>query len=443
MRQLSEQVADFKNQYQSNVYERFVKDRSAFPFFLLLFFISPALALLSGMFNFKKRGAELIMVLFFSALGYSWIINPGMDSAAIVSSFENRYSIMSIKQFVNEIEIMFALQAKWNTAQDLYLHIISYVLKEFTQDGKWLMTVLGMVFGFFYVKNARLLYEERKVKWDLITLTLFVFFISWVGVVGINAPRNYTGGMLFFFGAYSYLKTDKPIYLLLVLICPFVHFMYAAITIPFFAYVILKDRKYLYLAILAVSLIATTGVSELEPILTSTEFTENKARAYAGGEDEPPSAFDRQGSFHVEYYRTAGAWAVMTIFFGAIFLGGYLKNKNHDRLQNGLAGTSILILSLSNFTTAVPAMSNRSFTYFGLFALAYLVRFFSQKETNNVYIRWIVYLCLPAIFLYLYTQYSRIGDFIDFRVLISPLFYPFIGDDPVSLKETLRILLDL
>lgn len=199
MSQITKHIADFGDQYRSNVYEGFVKDRSVFPFFLILFFISPALALLSGMFNFRKSGAKLIMVMFFSALGYSWILNPGMDSASIVSAFQSRYQVMSFSQFLYEIEILFSFQADHTTAQDLYMHIIRYILAGLTEDGKWLMMVLATVFGFFFIRNAWLVYEEREKEWDLITIVLFILFFSWVGVVGINAPRNYTGGMIFFF----------------------------------------------------------------------------------------------------------------------------------------------------------------------------------------------------------------------------------------------------
>jgi hypothetical protein len=445
MRQVTEQIAEFGNHYRRNVYEGFVKDRTLLPYFLILFMISPALALISGMFSFRQRGAKLTMLLFFGVLGYFWIIIPGMDSQKIISEFYDRYLVMSFSQFLYETELMITFKSDHTTANDPYLHFLQFLISTLTEQGKWMMFSLASVFGYFYVKNAWLVYEERNEGWNFVSLLLFIFFISWIGVIGINAPRNYTGGMLFFFGAYSYLKTGKVSCLILVAITPFFHFMYLAIAPCFFVYVVLKDRKYLYLGILVVSFVGTVGLTQLEPVLTSTEFSEDRMNLYTGDnwEDGPPGSFETERSFHAKYYRAAGGWAITGIFFGVLFFGGYLKDRYHDRLQNGLAGTGILILSFSNFTTAVPAMSGRSFTYFGLFALAYLIRFFSFDRTDSKDLRWLVYLSLPAILLFLFTQNSRIGDFIDFRVLISPLFYPFLGEDPVSIKEFIRMLLGL
>ncbi|PKD43267.1 EpsG family protein [Rhodohalobacter barkolensis] len=445
MREITEHITEVGNLYCSNTYDGFVKDRTLFPYFLILFMISPVLALISGMFSFRQRGAKLIMILFFGVLGYSWIINPGMDSHSIIENFQDRYLVMSFSQFLYETEMLITLKGDDNIANDAYQHFLLYSISMITEQGKWVMFSLASIFGFFYVKNAWMVYKERKEEWDLVSLLLFIFFISWISVIGINAPRNYTGGMVFFFGAYSYLRTGKASYLVLVAMTPLFHFMYFAIAPCFFVYVFLKDRKYLYLGILAVSFVGTLGLAQLDPILTSTELTESRAEIYTGEnwEDGPPGTFETNKSFHAQYYREAGEWAITGIFFGVLFLGGYLKDKNHDQLQNGLAGTALLILSFSNFMTAIPALSGRSHIYFGLFALAYLVRFFSSNKIENKKLYWLVYLFLPAILLFLFTQFSRIGDYADFRVLVSPLLYPFIGDDPISMKEFIRTILEL
>lgn len=445
MRQIKEHIAEFGNKYQGSVYKGFVKDSTLFPYFLFLFMISPVLALISGMFSFRERGAKLTMLLFFGVLGYSWILIPGMDSHTVALEFKERYSLMSFNEFIHEMYLIFTLGGTDANANDPFIHTLNYSLSIITDQGKWLLMCLASFFGYFYIKNAWLVYEEREEGWDFVSFLLFIFFIFWIGIIGINAPRNYIGGMVFFFGAYSYLKTGKVRYLIFVGMSPFFHFMFLAIAPCFFVYVVLKDRKYLYLVILAVSFIASVGLSQFETVLTSTELGENRMEIYTAESymDRPPSSFEKEMSFHAKYYRSAGVWAIHVIFFGTIFLGGYLKNKHHDSLLNGLAGTAILILSFSNFSTAIPTLSGRSGLYFGLFALAYLVRFFSLRKLENNYLRWLVYLCVPAILLFLFTQFSRTGDFTDFRVLISPFLYPFLGDDPISIKEFLRTILNL
>jgi hypothetical protein len=89
------QVDRYENSYAGSArygngvgdYATYLNDRTLLPFFLILFLISPMLALISAMFNFRKRGAHLTMYLFMAALGYTFIVNPGMDAETVSNDF--------------------------------------------------------------------------------------------------------------------------------------------------------------------------------------------------------------------------------------------------------------------------------------------------------------------------------------------------------------------
>jgi len=110
-------------------------------------------------------------------------------------------------------------------------------------------------------------------------------------------------------------------------------------------------------------------------------------------------------------------------------------------LRTGLAGLGILMLSMANMVGFAPVLRNRVFVNFGLYALAYLVLHYSVLRPPPGIKRNLVYIATPGIILFIFTQYSQIGDFMDFRAFVSPLIYPFLGDDPVSIKEFIRSLL--
>ncbi|MDZ7755188.1 hypothetical protein [Rhodohalobacter sp.] len=169
---------------------------------------------------------------------------------------------------------------------------------------------------------------------------------------------------------------------------------------------------------------------------------EAKMQAYAI-EDDGGDGFERVDtrSFHARYYLSTGKLIVQVLFIYALLFLGYLKGDNHDPLRTRLAGLAILMLSLANLSGFAPALQNRVFVNFGLFALAYLVLHYSKLNPSPGLHRNIVYVALPGILLFVFTQYSQNGDFMDFRVLFSPLMYPFLGDDPVSMKEFIRSLL--
>ena len=421
-------------------------DRSLFPYFLVLFLISPVLALISGIASFRKRGAKLICLFFIGAYGYTFILNPGMDSHTMSLNFTEYFSYLAFEDFVQDLLSAFTLSNTGSTMDEPVFIVLTYSIAQFTNSTNVFFLVVSTFYGIFFLTAISIVYNEVEKNWNAVVVILFIFFISWVGLYGINAPRTYIGGWIYFCGAYLFIKTGDYKYILLVMFAPMVHFGYFAMTLPFFAYVVMKDLRYVYVAVLLVSFFATVGLNLFDPILTATELGETKAEIYTGERWENRSggdSFTGERSFHVQYYRTAGRWAINIMFIGSILFAGYLSGKHHDRLQTGLGSVAILMLSFSNFTTAIPALSGRTFTNFGLFALAYLVRLYSRPDEKLKAFHWVIYLCLPAILLFLLTQYSRIGDYMDFRVLVSPILYPFLGEDPVSIKEFIRGILDL
>ena len=416
-----------------------MKERSNFPYYLVLFLISPVLAFLSGAANFRQHSARLILVCFVGIFGFTIIMDPARDSYRHGESLTTFYQHIDFSQFTDEMIGIVSFRGSSTHSDEPVLPIISYTLVQFTTNPAWLFLIIGLIYGFFFINGISLVYNEVHRNWNLALIILFVLFLSWKSFEGINSIRNYTGAWIFFNGAYLYLKTENKKYILLVLAAPLFHIGYLVITLPFFAYYVLGDRRHLFLIILGVSYVLSVSVFVLEPFLMMTEIGESKMNMYSAEllqeQDTDPQ------SFHAQYYLYASRWAMQIIFIYAILMMGYTIGVHHDRFQYALGSLSILMLAFANLGKFAPVLYNRIFVVFGLFALAYLIRLYSSLEESSPASRYVVYLCLPFILLFVFTQYSMIGDYMDFRVLISPLAYPFLGDDPVSMKEFIRSLL--
>lgn len=422
-----------------------MKERSNLPYYLGLFLISPVLSLISSMASFRDRNAKLMVVLFLGVFGFTLILTPGKDSYSHAEQFTTVYQYMSLNEFASEIESEIRLQGSVNHADEPYLSILSYTIAQFTDNPAWLFLIAGLIYGFFFIRGISLVYNDMHRKWTVALLILFVLFISWKNIEGLNSIRNWTGAWVFFNGAFLYLKTTDKRYILLVMLAPFFHFGYLLLTVPFYIYIIFnKDFRYLYLTIAVLTMLFSTSLEFVEPYITSTELGEDKFGAYTGERFLGEHAGERgPTSFHARYYGFAGSWVIKILFIYSIIFLGYLKKENHDRFLTSLGSFGLIMFSFANVAEVVPVLGNRAFINFGLYALAYIVILFSRLPIGYKGREYIVYLSTPAIFLFLFTQYSMIGDFMDFRVLISPLLYPFIGDEPVSMKEFIRMILDV
>ena len=141
----------------------------------------------------------------------------------------------------------------------------------------------------------------------------------------------------------------------------------------------------------------------------------------------------------------AGKLLVSILLYYSILTFGYLKKKGHSYLLLSLASLAILLIAFSNIMTFSYALNSRIFTNGGFYALSYVLLIYNYNfhfKSKEVYgFKVLTVLSLPLGILFVFTQWSQIGEFTDMRILISPLIYPFIGDEAYSLKELLRNLI--
>jgi hypothetical protein len=419
-------------------------NRNHIIYYLVLFLISPVLAVIAAMANFRNRNARVTLILFVAAFGYTLIIRPGSDGSRQAMNFAEYWQLMSFDQFqylLGDIIMLKGGKHLGSHADELYLPVLSYTLAQFTANPAWLFFAAGLVYGYFFIRGISLVYSDMHRNWNIVLLILFLFFISWKNLEGLNSIRNWTGAWCFFNGAYLYLKTRNINYILLVLLAPMFHSAYLVITLPFFAYLVIGDRRYMLMGILIFSYIFSTTSELIEPYLTSTGLGEAKMQAYISEDEGGEFITEDSRSFHVRWYRFLSDWIIQGLFIYSLLFMGFLRGENHDPFRARLAGFAILMLSMANLSTFAPVLQNRVFVNFGLYALAYLVLHYSWLNPPPGLRRNIVFIAFPGILLFMFTQYSQIGDFMDFRTFLSPLTYPFLGDDPVSIKEFIRSLL--
>jgi hypothetical protein len=415
-------------------------NRNHIVYYLILFLISPVLSVIAAMANFKNKNARVTLILFVAAFGFTIIMRPGSDGSRQAMNFAEYWQLMSFDQFqylISEIITLNGGKHLGSHADELYLPILSYTLAQFTANPSWLFFTAGLVYGYFFIRGISLVYSDMHRNWNIVLLILFIFFITWKNLEGLNSIRNWTGAWCFFNGAYLYLKTRNINYILLVMLAPMFHAAYLVITLPFYAYLVIGDRKYVLMGILIFTYLFSTSSELIEPYLAGTGLGEAKIDAYVE-DGEVGFAEEDNRSFHVRWYRFTSDLIIQGLFIYSMLFMGFMKGENHDPFRTRLAGFSILMLSLANLSGFAPVLQNRVFVNFGLYALAYLVLHYSQLSPLSGLRRNIVYIAFPGILLFMFTQYSQIGDFMDFKLLISPLLYPFVGDDPVSMKEFIR-----
>jgi hypothetical protein len=418
---------------------------------ILLFLISPLLAVLPALASFGKRYTKTIIIIFFGFYGATMIFPPGTDGTRHAGNIENHYEGLELGEFLKETKAIFLFRPEPETNDDFFLHLISYIVSFFSSTTTGLYLVIGLIYGYFFTTGVSKVYSSIEGKWTFVVLLLFIVFVSWKSFEGINSIRNHTGAWIFFNGAFSYFKTRERKYILLVMLAPIVHFGYFIITLPFYVVLFLGNRPYLYLSILCASFFVKPNVTFIENLTAETELGRSKFDGYVRDETyfqrKEEARLSRQ-SFHVAYYMTGIRYVLVTLLFFAIFFSGYLhKKKQYPYLLSCLASMAILLLAASNMSSFAESLEKRLFSNFGYYALSYLTILFSisqirqSKQFFHLGAKLITVLSIPPIGLFLFVQYSLIGEFTDFRVVVSPILYPLFSGESVSIKEFIKQLM--
>lgn len=420
---------------------------------ILLFFVSPILATIPAIRSFGKRYTKAVLILFFGLYGATMIFPPGTDGSRHSASIENHYVGLEFGEFIEETIAIFAFRPEPETNDDFFLHLISYIAAFFSSSTSGLYTIVGLIYGYFFVTGISKVYNEIKGngQFTFIVITLFILFISWKSFEGINSIRNHTGGWIFFNGAFSYFQTKQRKYLLLVLLAPLVHFGYFILTVPFYVVYFFGNRPLIYLGVFIASLFASPSVDSLKVFSEQTELGQSKFDAYVKDEayfqKRTEARLNRQ-SFHIAYYMTFIRYFLTFMLFLSIIFAGYItKNDTHSHFLGYLASMAILLLAASNLSSFAESLAKRFYINHGFYALSYLTILYStisvryQKPLFYNTAKLATFVGLPVVGLFLFTQYSLIGEFTDMRILVSPFMYPFLEGEELSIKELLKKLL--
>lgn len=414
----------------------------------ILLFINPIAGAFASIKSFKLPESSLILVFFFGFYGMTMVIDESKDAYVHVQSFQSSYVNKTLDTFLAETKNILLLKPGENegdTNDDLYLHVMSFIVSIFTKNPSGLYFIIAFIYGYFYIRGIKKVFSLISEKRNLILSFLFFVFIFWKSLEGINSIRNWTAAWVFFNGAFSYLQTKKIKYIFLIFCAPLIHFAYALITIPFFIFLILGNRPIFYGIILIGSFFYSfENISFIIEFLSATDLGESKIGYIKEGSSE--NYLNERGAeaFHAKFYLVASKIFVSTLFYYTLIFYKYFLKKEQSYLLSGLASIGLLLIAISNLTTFSISINTRVYINAGLYSLTYIILVYNNnsllkiKDSKKFGFDFLAIIGIPFASLFLITQWSQIGDFTDIRIFLSPLLYPFFGDEAFALKEALR-----
>lgn len=400
----------------------------------LLFLISPFITLLVSILNSKKKGAQLGAVLFCSFFGFTFVISGvDMDAATLVRRF-NQYQYFDITYLWDILIGYFTLQGD---PTDIVEPIVHLIISRFTDNYQWLFAALGLIFGFFYIKN---IWFHLKKNAGKMNINAILFFIAMIVVInpmnGINQFRFWTATMVFVYGFLNYLDTNEKKYVFISACSVFFHFG-LFIFVPPLLFVVLwwKNEKFIIgipVAILIISfmisnieLLGLSGfITYLGPIITERFETYTSISAFGYAEQLGSRAW------------YAVWWRPLLIYVGVICLG-YIYFFRYEEISQRLKKYFLLLLILISLTVLISnfplVFRYQSAVIFMIFS--FITIFF--QENGSAKINFLQVVAIFPILLMMGIQIKSLLASTNAYIFISNFFINQLTGNQLSLLELL------
>jgi hypothetical protein len=285
---------------------------------------------------------------------------------------------------------------------DVYQPLLTWIVAVFTDNAHVLFMLFAMVFGFFYVQNIWIIFNNLNYK---LTFIIFIFLLAFAltnPIWNINGVRMWTAAQVFVFGALQYFLNKKKSGIFWCALSTIFHFSFFFPFTVLLIYLIIPKLGLVFFIFYVLSWtvnfvnidLARNYFSYL-PGLFQTKIAPYQGEAYV------QKVMDSTGnySWHVEYAKQAIKWF---IFVWVIFVYFYKnKWKTENKELYNLFLFSLFIGSIAQSFALLPSggrfliISNSLFLAVFTLLLTYSffierVRFF-KIATIPLLLFWVVF----------------------------------------------------
>jgi len=416
-------------------------------YYIFLMFMSPALTLYV---SFKENNLFIkkwVLILLITVFGSIILFTPAGDGVRYVEIVENHYIGMSFAEFSEGLINIFKLTPEFYQRGDPYVHIVSYISGGIFQSEKPFFIIISFIYGYFYISSLlKVFYKFKIQEFTLPIVLLGMVLIFWEGVEGINTVRTWTGAWVLFYSVISYFEKKQVKYLILIALCPLIHFAYFFISIPVWIVILFNVKPMFYTILYVTSFLFTfnTAGNFVEVIKNTSELGEGRVQAYDKGEEY----YEEQSKLHkstTTWYAAFGSpsrfIALNILIFILVIQGNFIKMMTG--LERKLFSVALLMMVIANYSSAIPAMKTRTMRNAGIYVLAVTImilidkRFYLKKAIKPfVDIALLIIMGLFCIFL-LY-KFASLLYLLSVFIFLSPLIPWIFNDMNFSIRDIFK-----
>lgn len=222
------------------------------PISIIAFLFFPFVGFLTACINLKNKWNSLVFILFYGLFGYCHTFQDiRADSYRKFLDFSD-FNVTSLSAVWNQYVL--------GTSLDIYQDSLWVIIKYFTNSPNIMMMIVGLIGGYWTMLVMRRVLDDYKGKFNILIYIIFLFILLRFNPALMGGLRNFTALPLFAYSAIKFLIDRKNIWLIGLLVTPFIHFGYIFyVFATIFIRVIQLKRKILFWPVI-VACIASTMI---------------------------------------------------------------------------------------------------------------------------------------------------------------------------------------
>jgi hypothetical protein len=430
-----------------------VKSRAVF-YFSIIGIISPLVSLLYGLKQENidiKRWALIVFITFY---GSTIFLSETNDGHAHLMNVYITYMNMDFFEFFSILIKILTFQRIEGTNGDLYIHILSFIVGPILRTPELFFVIVSFVYGYFYSSSVFLVgkYVTKSNRSKLLII-IFVFFILWKSIEGINTVRTWTGMWVLFYCVSHYFIYRKRKYLFLTFLPPLIHFSYFLLAIP--AWIVLFF-KWIPSRIFFLFYVLSMGFSfNTEKAVELAETTElgSSRRKYILDENNSKMIEKREG---ISDKRKEGNWYLRLNAVGFHRIGFIILvfavfmlrlPSKYNSYEFNLLSIGMLNAAMANYLSFIFAVNSRSHIISEVFILSFLVIFLARRfyeSDNTIAFKMFKQACFVSLIFFIpFIVYRLVDGIYYFSIfLVAFPFIPWFESSlNVSIREALLFLI--
>ena len=323
---------------------------------IILFFISPILALIASMKSMHTKSSRLVLFLFILFFGFSMLYDGSLRNDGLFHAVEFQgFKRYTFDDWLRQVSSFFDSDNPEHV-KDIYDITIKYLISRFTDNYHCFFFAISILYAFFTVKFFKLFGDIQKFTWSIPWVILLYIFWD-PQPVNINGVRFGTASVIAVYSIFKIFVHKDKRYFLLIGVTPLIHatfvFVYGMLALIFLTrrfekcWIVLLFLSFVF-SELSLQILRDSSLLIQSPFLAGwvdNYITEETYASKASG-----------------FYWLAPIFNFLSRVFMLGMLIIMIKYKVvviNDKRTKDLYMLSIIWYSVSNFAFAVPSLGER------------------------------------------------------------------------------------